>query len=70
MFDPAKMAWTNLSAASTPPAPRYGHGFAAAGGKIFVQGGWDGSGTPLHWPAADSYTDFSNLIPECEKMKE
>ena len=41
MYDPAAAAWTDLSAAlnGTPPSPRYGHGFAAAGGKLYVHGG-------------------------------
>ncbi len=35
------MAWTDLSAAvaGAPPAPRYGHGFAAAGGLLYSFGG-------------------------------
>ncbi len=35
------MAWTDLSAAvaGAPPAPRYGHCFAAAGGELYTFGG-------------------------------
>ena len=46
VYDPAAMAWTDLSAASsgTPPSARYGHGFTSAGGKLYVHGGSDGSG--------------------------
>jgi hypothetical protein len=44
-FDPATMAWTNLSAAAgTPPTPRFVHGFACAAGKLYVHGGYDVSG--------------------------
>jgi hypothetical protein len=40
-YDPTSMAWTDLSAAvsGAPPAPRYGHGFAAAGGLLYSFGG-------------------------------
>ena len=43
MYDPAAMAWTDLSAASsgTPPSARSGGGFASAGGKLYVHGGFD-----------------------------
>jgi hypothetical protein len=38
--------WTNLSAPATgaPPSARRGHGFAAAGGVLFVFGGWGRAG--------------------------
>jgi hypothetical protein len=41
-FDPASMAWTLLSPAAgsgQPPYARFGHGFASAGGKLYVHGG-------------------------------
>ena len=43
VYDPVAMAWTDLSAAAsgTPPSPRAGHGFTAAGGKLYVHGGCD-----------------------------
>ena len=43
VYDPATMAWTNLSAAAsgTPPSGRDGHGFTSAGGKLYVHGGRD-----------------------------
>ena len=46
VYDPADMAWTNIStvASGTPPSARYGHGFAWAGGKLYVHGGTDDSG--------------------------
>ena len=46
VYDPAAMAWTNLSAAAsgTPPFARSGHGFASAGGLLFVHGGFNSSG--------------------------
>ena len=46
VYDPFVMAWTDLSypASGTPPSPRYGHGFTAAGGKLYVHGGWNDSG--------------------------
>ncbi len=41
VYDPANMTWTDLSAAvsGTPPSPRYGHGFAGAGGVLYSFGG-------------------------------
>ena len=46
MYDPAAMAWTDLSAAmlGTPPSARQGHGFTSAGGKLYVHGGDSESG--------------------------
>ncbi len=46
VYDPATMAWTNLSTAAsgTPPSGRESMGFAAAGGKLYVHGGFDDSG--------------------------
>ena len=46
VYDPVAMAWTDLSAAAsgTPPSPRYGHGFTAAGDKLYVHGGVGHSG--------------------------
>ena len=40
-YDPASMAWTNLSATASgaPPSPRAFHGFTSAGGKLYVHGG-------------------------------
>ena len=42
VYDPAAMAWTNLSAAAsgTPPSPRAYHGFTSAGGLLYVHGGF------------------------------
>ncbi len=35
-------SWAALSAAiPVGPSRRYGHGFSSAGGRLFVQGGWD-----------------------------
>jgi hypothetical protein len=41
------MAWTDLFAAAsgTPPSARYAHGFTSAGGKLYVHGGLNFSGT-------------------------
>jgi hypothetical protein len=43
-FDPAISAWTLLSVAVTAgnalPTARAGHGFASAGGKLYVHGGF------------------------------
>ena len=50
VYDPVAMAWTDLSAAAsgTLPSPRAGHGFTAAGGKLYLHGGEDyGNGGPL-----------------------
>ena len=51
-YDPAAMAWTDLSAAAsgTPPSPRDFHGLASAGGLLYVFGGWDGAGGCLLEP--------------------
>jgi hypothetical protein len=43
-FDPATMAWTLLSAAPRPAA-RSNHGFASAGGKLYVHGGFGFNGS-------------------------
>ena len=53
VFGPSRMMWTDLSDATsgTPPSPRYNHGFKAAGGKLFVFGGKDGTGShPSPYP--------------------
>ena len=41
VYDPAAMAWTDLSAAAsgTPPSARENQGFASTGGRIYVYGG-------------------------------
>jgi hypothetical protein len=43
-FDPSTMAWTDLTAVAggSPPAGRGFHGFAAAGGRLYVHAGWGG----------------------------
>ena len=35
------MTWTNITAKTTglQPEPRYGHGFASSGGKLYLFGG-------------------------------
>ena len=40
-YDIAAIAWTDLSSATQGPVPsrRYGHGFVAAGGGIYLFGG-------------------------------
>ena len=43
VYDIANMSWTDV-ASSNSPLPRSGPGFASLNGKIYVQGGWDGSG--------------------------
>ena len=45
-YDPAAMAWTDLSAAAsgTPPSPRDFQGFASAGGYLYVHAGYGDSG--------------------------
>ena len=42
MFDPVAMAWTDLfyHASGTLPSPRHAHGFTAAGGWLYVHGGF------------------------------
>jgi hypothetical protein len=46
MYNPATMTWFDLSgnALGTPPTPRYGHGFTSARGKLYVHGGYSGTG--------------------------
>jgi hypothetical protein len=41
VYDPVAMAWIDLSIglSSTSPSPRRDHGFASAGGKLYVYGG-------------------------------
>jgi hypothetical protein len=40
VYNTVSMAWTDISAASgIVPSPRRYHGFAAAGGKLYVHGG-------------------------------
>jgi hypothetical protein len=45
-FDPATMAWTQLSVAndSARPEARAGHGFASVGGLLYVHGGYGVAG--------------------------
>ena len=45
VFDLAALAWTDLTEAAggARPSPRAGHGFAAANGKLYVFGGYDGT---------------------------
>ena len=40
-FEPAAAAWADLTSAALgdAPAPRAHHGFASAGGRLYVQGG-------------------------------
>ncbi len=46
VYNPASMTWFNLSghAIGTPPSARFAHGFTSAGDKLYVHGGYDGSG--------------------------
>ena len=41
VYDPAAASWMDLSAAvgGSPPPARFGHGFASAGGRLYVFGG-------------------------------
>ncbi len=45
-YDPTTEAWTDLSVplSGTAPSFRYFHGFASAGGKLYVHGGRGVSG--------------------------
>ncbi len=40
-LNPARMAWTNLSGLPAAPSPRFGHGFAGAGSRLYLLGGVD-----------------------------
>ena len=69
VYDPAATAWANLSAVAegAAPAVRYEHGFASAGGELYVHGGEDGDGNPLSDfhsfdPAARVWTDLSGAV--------
>ena len=46
VYDPAAMAWTDLSASAsgTPPSSRQSHGFTSAGGGLYVHGGLGDTG--------------------------
>ncbi len=46
VYDPATMAWTDLSAiaSGTRPPARWGHGFTSAGGKLYVHRGMSVAG--------------------------
>ena len=43
MFDPVNMIWTDLSASAAVegilPAARFGHGFTAISGRLYIHGG-------------------------------
>jgi hypothetical protein len=46
VYDPAAMVWTDLSNAAdgVRPSARYGHGFTAAGGRLYVHAGYSDMG--------------------------
>ena len=46
VYDPVAMTWEEISVVvyGTPPSPRGKHGFASAGGKLYVHGGQDDNG--------------------------
>ena len=56
-FDPSSGMWTALASASAPTA-MFGHGFQAAGSRLYTHGGFDGSGQ----------YDFSSLVGACTFM--
>ena len=56
-FDPSSGMWTALASASAPTA-MFGHGFQAAGSRLYTHGGFDGSGQ----------CDFSSLVGACTFM--
>ena len=45
-YDPVNISWTELTVAvsGTPPLPREGHGFASAGSKLYLHGGYGNNG--------------------------
>ena len=47
VYDPPNRTWTVLSQAGNPPGARYLHGFASAGGLLYVHAGSDGGGERL-----------------------
>lgn len=46
-MDPAAVRWEDLSDAGGAPSPRFGHGFAAAMGHLYVHGGEGYTGEPV-----------------------
>ena len=63
-FDPATMAWNPLSAADSArrPSARYGHGFASAGGRLYVHGG-SGPSSPV------SGTRVAGMLPAASALE-
>ena len=45
-YDPVSRRWTNLTSVMGGAAPvaRFGHSFTSANGKLFLHGGWTGTG--------------------------
>ena len=44
-FDPVSMNWARLASTAVPrPSIRSRHGFTSVGDKLYVHGGWNGSG--------------------------
>ncbi len=61
VYDPVTMTWTELSATAsgTPPAARCKHGFAAAGGKLYVHGGEGAQGDGLRERRSKTTANFT-----------
>ncbi len=77
VFEPEALTWKDIggfgsTANYTGPLPRFGHGFASAGGKLYVMGGALPNGKPtfsaiqelhsvgidiIEWPAAGDVLD-------------
>ena len=49
-FDPSTGVWTTLMSSNVPTA-RYGHGFEVAGSRLYVYGGFSGSGVLYSFPS-------------------
>ena len=63
VYDPASQAWTALSdaASGVPPSSRYGHGFTAAGARLFVHGGYNGKGEGDVWVASARVMEWKDV---------
>ena len=52
VFEPVTLTWKYIATAEndTAPSPRFGHGFASAGGLVYVLGGASSSGKTMQTP--------------------
>jgi hypothetical protein len=57
VFDPVELAWRDVSnkTSGVSPSPRSDFGFALAGNKLYVHGGYNPSGDPCGHPCLISF---------------